>query len=50
MMLAPAESASLGWDVSYTATHAAHEVNLVSCLAGTENRALFSKMLLFTVQ
>ena len=50
MMLAPAEAASLGRDVSYTATRAALEGNVVSCLAATENHALFSNMLLFTVQ
>ena len=50
MTLAPAQSASPGLIISYTTTRAAHEVTMVSCLAGTENRALFSNMLLFTVQ
>lgn len=50
MTRAATESTSLGRDVSYTATHAAQEGNVVSCLAATEIRALFSKLLLFTVQ
>ena len=50
MMLAPAESASLGWDESHRATRIAWEGNLVLGIGALANHALFINMLLFTVQ